>query len=164
MLLTPEQATSWAWVIWLASWMAAAAFSPKAARRERLSAEALHWIVTVVRRDHAAVHPSGGGRLDAPGLAHSRLGSVGRSAVERQRALGWTLFALSIAGFGFCWWARLHLGGFWSGSVTLKGRPSRGGHRPVRAGAASDLHRLHLDGAVHGRPARNGLSISPAWR
>ena len=42
---------------------------------------------------------------------------------------GWTLFALSVAGFGLCWWARIHMGGFWSGSVTLKP-----GHRVVDNG------------------------------
>ena len=27
---------------------------------------------------------------------------------------------LTVAGFLFCWWARLHLGRLWSGSITLK--------------------------------------------
>ena len=34
--------------------------------------------------------------------------------------LAWTLFGMVVAGFAFCWWARLHLGALWSGSVTRK--------------------------------------------
>ncbi len=44
-------------------------------------------------------------------------------------ALGWGLFALSLAGFAFCWWARIHLGPLWSGSVTVKAE-----HRVVDTG------------------------------
>jgi len=32
----------------------------------------------------------------------------------------WSLYALLLAAFGFCWWARLHLGRLWSGYTTLK--------------------------------------------
>jgi protein-S-isoprenylcysteine O-methyltransferase Ste14 len=35
-------------------------------------------------------------------------------------ALGWLLVAIAIAGFLFSWWARLHLGALWSGTVTKK--------------------------------------------
>jgi protein-S-isoprenylcysteine O-methyltransferase Ste14 len=35
-------------------------------------------------------------------------------------ALGWACFGLVVAGFLFCWWARLHLGQLWSGNITLK--------------------------------------------
>ena len=36
---------------------------------------------------------------------------------------------MAAAGYGFCWWARLHLGRLWSGFVTLKE-----GHRLVDTG------------------------------
>jgi len=32
----------------------------------------------------------------------------------------WSLYALLLAAFAFCWWARLHLGRLWSGYTTLK--------------------------------------------
>ena len=35
-------------------------------------------------------------------------------------ALGWLLVAVAVAGFLFSWWARLHLGALWSGTVTRK--------------------------------------------
>ena len=34
--------------------------------------------------------------------------------------LQWTLFGLTVLGFVFCRWARLHLGRYWSGTVTRK--------------------------------------------
>jgi protein-S-isoprenylcysteine O-methyltransferase Ste14 len=43
--------------------------------------------------------------------------------------VAWGLFALVAASFGFCWWARRHLGRLWSGFVTLKE-----GHRVVDTG------------------------------
>lgn len=32
----------------------------------------------------------------------------------------WILLTAALAGFGFCWWARVHLGPLWSGWVTRK--------------------------------------------
>ena len=34
--------------------------------------------------------------------------------------MDWSLLALVVAAFAFCWWARLHLGRLWSRLVTLK--------------------------------------------
>jgi protein-S-isoprenylcysteine O-methyltransferase Ste14 len=36
------------------------------------------------------------------------------------RAAAWACAALAVAGFLFAWWARLHLGALWSGSITRK--------------------------------------------
>ncbi len=33
----------------------------------------------------------------------------------------WICVALIMLGFAFCWWARIHIGPLWSGSVTRKG-------------------------------------------
>ncbi len=44
-------------------------------------------------------------------------------------AVHWAMLALMLAGFGFCWWARRHLGKLWSGSITRKE-----GHRVVDTG------------------------------
>jgi protein-S-isoprenylcysteine O-methyltransferase Ste14 len=33
---------------------------------------------------------------------------------------GWIMVGLAVAGFLFCWWARLHLGRLWSGRITRK--------------------------------------------
>lgn len=34
--------------------------------------------------------------------------------------VGWLSVALTAAGFGFAWWARIHLGKLWSGGVVLR--------------------------------------------
>ena len=44
-------------------------------------------------------------------------------------ALGWAMVALTIAGFAFAWWARIHLGKLWSGGVVLRDE-----HRVVDSG------------------------------
>jgi protein-S-isoprenylcysteine O-methyltransferase Ste14 len=36
------------------------------------------------------------------------------------RSWAWVLVIVTIAGFAFCWWARVHLGRLWSGWVTTK--------------------------------------------
>jgi protein-S-isoprenylcysteine O-methyltransferase Ste14 len=36
------------------------------------------------------------------------------------KLLNWTFAALALLGFGFAWWARLHLGRDWSWNVTRK--------------------------------------------
>jgi protein-S-isoprenylcysteine O-methyltransferase Ste14 len=41
----------------------------------------------------------------------------------------WILLALIVAGFLFAWWARIHLGTLWSGTITRKE-----GHRVVDTG------------------------------
>lgn len=41
----------------------------------------------------------------------------------------WLLLALAFLGFGFCWWARIHLGPLWSGWITRKNE-----HRVVDTG------------------------------
>lgn len=124
--MTPEVAASWSWVVWLLAWTAASVFSPKAARRAPLRAEWLHWSISI---------------LGVAMLVSTHRGSDGLHQVSRLRgfdpiqlwvvpdAVGWALVALGLAGFGFCWWARLHLGRFWSGSVTLKQ-----GHKLVDTG------------------------------
>jgi len=44
-------------------------------------------------------------------------------------ALGWTMVGLTVGGFAFAWWARIHLGKLWSGGVVLRDE-----HRVVDSG------------------------------
>jgi protein-S-isoprenylcysteine O-methyltransferase Ste14 len=39
---------------------------------------------------------------------------------EPSLEVGWCLVVVAVAGFAFCWWARIHLGRMWSSSVTRK--------------------------------------------
>ena len=93
------------WVIWFATWIAAGIFSGR----------------TKVRMGADMVGP------------HRALVSIGVVLLLAQipwspdaplwpepAAMKWILLGLVVAGFAFCWWARLHLGRLWSGFVTLK--------------------------------------------
>ncbi len=120
MMVTPERTTSWAWAAWLLSWMAASLWSRRAVQRPGLGAEALHWSITLTGVFLlVATHRA----LDGSGRQVARSPLVQTAAIQLwtvSDALGWGLFALSLAGFAFCWWARIHLGALWSGSVTVK--------------------------------------------
>lgn len=43
-----------------------------------------------------------------------------RPLYRMDRPWQWVVLLLAIAGFGFCWWARVHLGPLWSGWITKK--------------------------------------------
>ena len=104
---TPGVAIAAAWMAWVLSWLAAALWSRQTVARPGYGREFPNRIVTMIgallvfaslgaRRSLLAVHWSVG------------------------EALGWALFACVVAGMAFAWWARLHLGTLWSGTVTRK--------------------------------------------
>jgi protein-S-isoprenylcysteine O-methyltransferase Ste14 len=92
----------WVWGLWLASWLIAAFWSDRAARKAAVGAELLYRVVTFVGAFLLLTPAHGLGlyRLAAP--------------------VAYALIAAQIAGFAFCWWARLHLGRLWSGTVGRK--------------------------------------------
>ena len=95
------------WIVWLAYWTLAARYAKPTRWREPLGSRALHIIpalisVTLLAAPRA-LPPSLTTRLAPPGPMRPVLGAF-----------------LVAAGLGFAIWARLHLGGNWSGVVTLK--------------------------------------------
>jgi protein-S-isoprenylcysteine O-methyltransferase Ste14 len=117
----PETAVNLLWAVWYASWVAAAAWSNRTRVRMRTDMGGLHrWLVgvgAVLLFIPAGFRPPGHGAAPVPALWTA------------PAAVRWALVALAAAGFGFCWWARVHLGRLWSGFVTLKE-----GHRIVDTG------------------------------
>jgi protein-S-isoprenylcysteine O-methyltransferase Ste14 len=103
--MSPVTAAFGVWDVWIVTWLIAAIWSSRAAKRPALSAGSIHWLVTVagfiILADGYRFLPPMG-YWPPPG------------------ALAWALVALVIAGFAFAWWARLHIGALWSGGVTLK--------------------------------------------
>ena len=114
--MSPHHATIAAFVLWALSWIAASLWSDPAANRPAAGSEWLYRIVTIVGMllvfafDPREFH----GRL--------RLWHLGAG-------MQWTLFGAALLGFGFMWWARLHLGRLWSSGVTRKD-----GHHIVDSG------------------------------
>jgi protein-S-isoprenylcysteine O-methyltransferase Ste14 len=65
---------------------------------------------------------------------------------------GWTGFALVLLGLGFTVWARRHLGGYWSGKITLKV-----GHKVIKTGPYAKVRHPIYTGIVL---ASVGLSVA----
>ena len=115
-IISPGWAIVFAWVVWVASWFAAALWSRRPEASARLADKAPNRIVTVA------------GAL----LIFMFMGprhSYFAFAWDWPEPIRWALFACVLAGMAFAWWARLHLGVLWSGNVTRKP-----GHRVVDTG------------------------------
>jgi protein-S-isoprenylcysteine O-methyltransferase Ste14 len=103
----PERACYAIWTAWAVSWFLAAGWSSRARSRASLAQQLPYRLLTIsgfillfavrINRYHGPL------RLwTLPILA------------------GWAMVLLSAMGFGFAWWARLHLGQLWSAFVTRK--------------------------------------------
>jgi protein-S-isoprenylcysteine O-methyltransferase Ste14 len=91
------------WLLWAVSWLIAAPFAARAAKRSR-------WMMvplTVVGLIAIFAWNQAGQLLTRPLWPVPEL-------------LGWIYAGAVLAGFGFAWWARLTLGRLWSGFITLK--------------------------------------------
>ena len=65
----------------------------------------------------------------------------------------WRCALLAIGGFGFAWWARLHLGGFWSSGVTRKAD-----HKLIDSGPYAFVRHPIYAGLLLGSVALLGVS------
>jgi protein-S-isoprenylcysteine O-methyltransferase Ste14 len=101
------------WLVWLASWIAAALWT-----RGTVSAAPR----ASFRRELAIAFAGFALLFGEPLWLEPLLWQVGR-------ALGWALVALVAVGLGVAWWARIHLGALWSGGIAR-----REGHRIVDSG------------------------------
>lgn len=113
--MRPGAAIVFLWLIWAVSWAAAALWADRAEKRAGFEAEAPYRIVLML----------GTALFFIP--AHSYVGRLRFWIPDLTAA--WTCVALIAAGLVFSWWARLHLGRLWSGTVTAKAE-----HRVVDSG------------------------------
>src|SRR5262245_61183141 len=93
------------WTVWALSWFAAAIWSRQTAARASLVQELPYRIITLI------------GVVMLFGVVDFRDFPHGWSISE---SVMWIMVALIIVGFTFAWWARLHLGTLWSGTITRK--------------------------------------------
>lgn len=103
------------WVLWFASWMAAAGWSSAAVARQPAAARLRHGVLV------------GLGAYFLFGYAQAPL--LHRPLLPLPWWAGWAAVAMMPLGFAYSWWARIHIGRLWSGAVTLKA-----GHTIVRSG------------------------------
>ena len=120
-LMTPENAIYLVWIVWALSWLAAAIWSSRAAARPSFGSEFGYRLLTSAGLIMIFLTGRQGGlsaRLHHrfPGLHMAWI----RPLWATPDAIGWGLAAVAIAGFAFAWWARIHLGALWSGSITRK--------------------------------------------
>ena len=115
-MIAPESGLAAVWIAWAISWTAARLWADRVAARASVGRQLVHYV---------------------PGVAGGVLLVAGRSArgwpawtTWRLGApAGWALLALILLGLLLTWWARIHLGRLWSGTVTRKP-----GHRIVDTG------------------------------
>ncbi|MEZ5971536.1 MAG: isoprenylcysteine carboxylmethyltransferase family protein [Hyphomonadaceae bacterium] len=110
---SPSSLITFAWAGWAASWLAAAVWTRRTSARAG-GAELPSRLVSLV----------GAGLLFTPTHGFS-LGPDW----DVSEPTAWAMFGMVIFGIAFAWWARLHLGTLWSGSVTRKAD-----HRVVETG------------------------------
>lgn len=105
--MSAQAAIFYLWDTWFASWVIAALWSDRPTGWPAWGTQVLHWLVTLI------------GLYFLLGVYSDEHTSAGR-LWNAGEPLGWALLGLTAAGLAFCWWARLHLGRLWSGSVTRK--------------------------------------------
>ncbi|HEY3797806.1 MAG TPA: isoprenylcysteine carboxylmethyltransferase family protein [Caulobacteraceae bacterium] len=93
------------WMLWLASWLLARAWSKRTVGQPALGSQLAY----------SAIVDIGAVLLVTPVLR-----ALGPPLWAAPPMLGWALVGVAIAGFGICWWARITLAGNWSWHVTLK--------------------------------------------
>ena len=109
-VLAAYELTGLFWV----SWLMAAVWTRRTVRRPVIGSQSLYTVLGTV----GFVMLIGSGLYD-DGIPNSPL----------LWTFAWPLTACVGAGYVFCWWARIHLGSLWSGTITAKE-----GHRVVDTG------------------------------
>jgi protein-S-isoprenylcysteine O-methyltransferase Ste14 len=102
------------WIAWLASWFLAAGWTATTVRQQRPGSRLLQslpiWVGALL-------------------IGSAPAGVLAASLYPPHAWTAWAAVALAALGFCFTWWARVHLGRFWSAAVTVKAD-----HALVRSG------------------------------
>jgi len=123
----PDTAIYWPWTIWAITWVAAALWANRTLKRPGIGREWLYRVIALA----GFFFLLGGILREQDG--HLRFGPwpgfLGKAIWFPPIPMAWTLVGVTFVGFLFAWWARIHLGRLWSGSITRKE-----GHRVVDSG------------------------------
>lgn len=103
-----------AWLVWFVYWLIAGRFV-KATKSSEGTLDRMRHLLPLVIGFYLIFHGGHRGYLLGP--------------LQASQSLRWTGMTLTIAGLLFSVWGRIHLGGNWSGFITLKE-----GHELVRSG------------------------------
>jgi protein-S-isoprenylcysteine O-methyltransferase Ste14 len=119
--LTPVAAIYAIWILFAASWLLAAAlWSSRAQSRPAFGAQLRYSLLNVI----GAILLFNAGPRAVSHFGRLRIWTIGVPGTTPLWAVpewaGWACVALAAAGCAFAWWARIHLGALWSGSITRK--------------------------------------------
>jgi protein-S-isoprenylcysteine O-methyltransferase Ste14 len=104
--MTPQDATGYIWLAWLITWFGAAIWSARTVDRPSVRRQLSYRLTTMC------------GALLMFGVFGVRRYDI--RFWELNGGIGWLFAGVVATGVLFMWWARLHLGRLWSGSVTRK--------------------------------------------
>jgi len=105
--MSPQFAFYLAWFLFFASWLGAAFWASQAAGRPGILRELPYRLISIA------------GYVLLFDIYDPPFFPV-RPLYRLDRPWQWLLLLVALIGFGFCWWARVHLGPLWSSSVTKK--------------------------------------------
>jgi len=141
-LLTPWNATHWAWIVFVCYWILSARNLKRVAQKESLAARVPHILIVI-----AAYVLLLDRRLP--------LGFLNQRATPRIEWLAWVGVAITCLGVAIAIWARVHIGQYWSGRITLKED-----HQLIRSGPYAYVRHPIYTGlllAATGTAIANGL-------
>jgi protein-S-isoprenylcysteine O-methyltransferase Ste14 len=113
--MTAERASTYLWLVWYVTWIAAVVWSARTKTQMKTDMGGAPRLLAGLGSALLFLPSSG-----RPVFHLAVTGWVTHKLWRGAPAFNWGLFALIVAAFGFCWWARIHLGRLWSGFVTLK--------------------------------------------
>jgi len=105
--MSPESVLGWVWILWFASWLAAAGWSNPTVSRPERRREFVYRLTVMI------------GIILLFGWFPPVRSSQG-ILWQTENAVGWLMTAIATLGLLFTWWARITLGKLWSGNVTRK--------------------------------------------
>jgi hypothetical protein len=133
--MSPDLAVNIVWLVWYVPWIAAVVWSAKTKTQMGTDIQGAHRLLSGLGIMLLFFVPAiSGGKL----FGSTLLGLFATKLWHDPAWAAWSLVALTVAAFGFCWWARLHLGRLWSGFVTLKAGPRVIDTGPYAASCASN--------------------------
>ena len=115
--LWPDTAIFYPWWIWAITWIAASQWANRTVKRPGIGRE---WIYRVIALAGFYFLLGGILKTERDHLVWSRWPGVMGEAAYAPIPVAWAMVAITFLGFAFAWWARIHLGRLWSGSITRK--------------------------------------------
>jgi protein-S-isoprenylcysteine O-methyltransferase Ste14 len=143
MIVRPRTTFAVIWIAWLASWLLAAFWASRTVKRAWTADALLYRVAVLVGA--VLLTPWAARKLAITPLWH--VGFYGADA----------LAGLTLAGLLFTWWARIHLGLLWSGSITRKE-----GHRVVDTGPYALVRHPIYSGLIFALIATAAAQATPA--